>query len=122
EERLFSMDKAVMAGRLPVHDMLAVSGTFIVPNSDGGRHLCQDNNFFLLQGAICSYLDLPVSATDDLDAGAPCNAISFGAAFTAFPALLGAFYDPPPDPNPCLPLPDGAPPPASKPGVSYDCP
>jgi hypothetical protein len=122
EQRLYRIDDALMSGRLAVHDMLAVAGTFAVPNTDAGRHLCADNQFFLVQAGVCSYLDLPASPADDLDAAAPCNALSFGASFTAFPVLEGDLYDPPPDVNECLPLADGGPPPASKPGVSYDCP
>ena len=34
----------------------------------------------------------------------------------------GDFYEPPPDPNECLPTADGGPPPAATPGVTYDCP
>jgi hypothetical protein len=122
EERLYAVDHAVMAGRLPVHDMLAVAGTFAVPFTDGGKHLCADNQFFVAQGIICSYLDLPTSAADDLDAAAPCNALSFAASFSAFPALVGDFYDPPPEPNECIPLADGGVPPTATAGATYDCP
>ncbi len=120
EQRLYRLDDGIMAGRMPVHDMLVVTSTFVTPKSDGG-HLCTSDLFFLAQQYICQYLDIPASSNQDLNTALPCGALSFAAGFTAFPVLDGDFYTPPPSPNECLPV-DGGPPPAALKGVSYDCP
>ncbi len=122
EQRLYRVDDAVMAGRLKVHDMLVVAATFATPKSDAGGHLCTSDLFLLAQSQICQNLDIASSTGQDLVVSKPCDALSFAAKMTAFPVLEPDFYDPPADPNECLPLGDGGPPPAAKPGVTYDCP
>ncbi|HEY8079745.1 MAG TPA: hypothetical protein VIF62_36695, partial [Labilithrix sp.] len=121
EQRLYRLDDALMAGRMKVHDMLTVAATFPTPKGDGG-HLCTSDLFFLAQSSICQNLDIASTTGQDLVVSKPCDALSFAAKMTAFPVLEPDFYDPTPDPNECLPLGDGGPPPSAKAGVTYDCP
>jgi hypothetical protein len=123
EQRLYRLDGALVVGRLPASELLAVVGTFTEPGSGGARRICEDQAYFdPIKGEICKQLDIARTSERDLDQSVACDAISFAAAFDAFPALDGDYVDPKESPNVCRPAPDGGAPDAAAPGVSYACP
>jgi hypothetical protein len=122
EQRLYRLDGALVVGRLPGSELLAVVGSFAEPGG-GGRRICQDDAYFEpIKGEICKQLDIARTSERDLDQSVACDAISFGAAFDAFPALDGDYVEPKESPNVCRPSGDGGAPDAAAPGVSYACP
>jgi hypothetical protein len=112
EKRLFSLENAVVAGRLSAVNLLSALGTIERPNpNDGGiTYLCQDPSFELVRQGVCDAVDIAAAQALDFDPGAKCDSLSVGIAFTAFAALPGDVDVRGPAGTPCSAGLDGQPP------------
>jgi len=119
------VEDGVIAGRLPINDMLAAMGTLVAPGSDAGAgsHLCSSVSFALLKGELCARLDVNAAASLDFQRDLACDALSTGITFRADPAKVGQVIAPLDDggTNECYPTEDGGGPVGGGP-VSYRCP
>src|SRR5690606_12383419 len=89
EQRLFRLDDAVIAGRIPTRSVVSLVGQ-LGSLDGGGRRLCDSANFAVVKESICSAADLASEVSMDNEPGATCDAISIGYRFTAEPAVAGA--------------------------------
>ncbi|MEA2748899.1 MAG: hypothetical protein QOI41_3042 [Myxococcales bacterium] len=111
EKRLWSLDSALVGGRMKATDLLSALGTIDTSTGDAGpSFLCQDPSFGVAKQGVCDAIDLASTPGLDFDPQAKCDSLSVGFGFVAFPALAGAVAVSTTDPNPCLPGPDGQPP------------
>jgi hypothetical protein len=95
----FSLDQGVLAARWKISDVFASIGSYRSPTGDP---FCTDTAYYqFAKGLLCSYVDINSVLGTPTD---PCDAISFGLAFTAQPAKVGAFAaDPMPPSQSCSP-------------------
>ncbi len=89
----FQIEEGVLSGRVTTGDALRGLASQQA-DSDGGP-LCGFPNFFtaVKTGFVCPNADITSSVAKDFT-NAPCDAISVAAAFSAFPAQIGAVRDP----------------------------
>lgn len=121
---LFALTDGLVTGRVGATELISVFGTFNRPGSGGGpgNHLCSSASYMgIVHQQLCGSLDIPHSSVV-VDPSAPCDAVSFGMAFEAFPSSYGELRPRVFDPNDCAPLGDGGAPPDAAPGVTYSCP
>lgn len=123
EKRLFSLENAVVGGRIRSSDLLAALGAIETAGKDGGAstYLCQESSFALLRQGTCDAVDIPTNQALDFDPGAKCDALSVAIAFTASPVLPGEVHETNLTSNPCSPGTDGQPPDSGA-DPPYRCP
>jgi hypothetical protein len=95
---LWTLD-AILAGRIPVTELLVASGTFDDPNNDDAG-ICTSPFFATVKKTLCDAVDINRTSALDFQPG-NCDAISSALAFTAEQASIGDERTQPPDPNPC---------------------
>lgn len=94
----------LLAGRVPVADMLATVGQLAVTNIANGEKepVCAAPIFPAVKALLCDAVDIARTSAFDLKGGA-CDAISSVISFTAESAELGAARAAPADDSPCIP-------------------
>jgi len=96
----FRLVQGVAAGRWRTQDVLFAMDEL---SSNGATQpFCNDGGFFYeaFKSILCQSADTLSALGSPKE---PCDAISFGMAFTADPASLGAIYNPPPSMTMCPP-------------------
>ena len=123
--KYWRVDKAVIAGRIPMTELLAAVGTIITPAAEGGAAkppLCTTALFAQVKSALCSQIDINQNKSLDFIPNATCDAISIGIGITADSVRVDTIAPATPTSNVCYPSPDGGVPQAGPPGVTYQCP
>ncbi len=123
--KYWRMEKAVLAGRIPVSDLLAAVGTIVTSSGDAGptkAPLCTTSTFTQVKGALCGQIDSNASQSLDFIPNAKCDAISVGIGMTADSVRVQTIAPAATTTNECYPSPDGGIPMAGPPGVDYRCP
>jgi len=118
------LDEGIIAGRVPVSELLAAIGTVAAPGGDGGpknQHLCATATFPIIKGEICNRQDINATLNLDFAAGASCDALSTAIGLIGGPARVEGFVTAPIDQNDCYPTEDGGGP-IGVAGVTYHCP
>lgn len=103
EQRLFRLERGVLAGRVSSAEILSAVGSY---RPGGGAYLCSSGAFPAVQQSICDSVDVRLGEATDRNL--PCDALSIAFGFAAVPALMGARVDAGPRFNGCDPT-DGAP-------------
>lgn len=93
----YRIDDGVLAGRWALSDVFE---TLAILGSDDMPRCTDDQTYQTLRGALCDKRDLTAQLAGPT---APCDAVSFGMAFTATPAQLGFIYDDTANPIPNCP-------------------
>jgi hypothetical protein len=100
ERGSFRVDDGVIAGRWPVKDLARTVAAVPDPLHPDGGFLCTGSQGFrILSQVICAKGDISVEAQSGPNA--PCDALSFAIAMTAYPALMGAPATAPTPPTTC---------------------
>jgi hypothetical protein len=118
------LDNGMLAGRIPVSDLLAAVGTVNTPGGDGGPsnpHLCSTPTFAAVKSEVCGRQDINSTLNLDFATGAACDALSTAIGLTGGPAQVDAIVTAPAPQNDCFPTEDGGGP-VGFPAVTYRCP
>jgi hypothetical protein len=117
------LDEGILAGRIPVTELLAAVGTVNAPGGDGGpgAHLCSSPTFAAVKSEVCGRQDINSTLNLDFATGARCDALSSAIGLTGGPAQVDAIVNAPVDTNDCYPNEDGGGP-VGYPAVTYRCP
>lgn len=120
------IDDSVIAGRVPVSELLAALGTVNTPGDAGGGPkppLCtQPDTFNLLKATICDQIDVNASKLLDFIPNASCDAISVAIGLTAGSVRVTRTEPAAATTNVCYPTADGGGPMAGPSNVDYQCP
>jgi hypothetical protein len=82
-----------IAGRVSTHDIFAAVAAVRDPTTTNGGFLCgNDSTFQRVKANICAQADINHDPSND-NRGAPCDALSFAAPFSALPAGIGYRID-----------------------------
>ena len=110
EKRLFSLDNALVGGRIKATQLLAALGTIDTSTGDAGpAYLCEQAGFAVAKQGVCDAVDLSSTQALDFDPQAKCDSLSVGIGFSAFPALAGDVRGATTAVNPCSAGADGEP-------------
>ncbi len=97
----WSLRDGVNGSRMKLTDALATMGRAPNPFQQSPQAVCANSvAYHFFKQAICSAADI---ASSGAEAGAPCDALSLGAAFEAEQALLGDVGPAPAPPPACAP-------------------
>src|SRR5262249_9752789 len=97
---LWKLD-SVLAGRIPVDELLAAVGNFPDPTpGKKGNRLCTSPLFPTVKEALCTSVDINHSARLDFKEGT-CDAVSSAVALTAEQVDIGDLYDTTEETTPC---------------------
>lgn len=117
----------VLAGRIPVSELVAAMGTANIPGADAGGGnipaVCSSPTIFpLIKQQICDAIDINASARLDFTTGVVCDALSMAVKLTGDQAKASGMIDAEDGGgNDCFPTPDGGGPVNGPAGVTYRC-
>jgi hypothetical protein len=122
--KYWSVEDAVLGGRIPASELLAAMGTVASLGNDGGTRppLCTTPEFFLLKSQVCNDLDISATKAHDFVPDARCDALSVAIGLTAASVRVTTVAPAQATTNVCYPTADGGGPTAGPAGVDYRCP
>lgn len=91
QKRLFLLQNATLAGRVPASEGVIAVGTY-VPSSTG-KPLCTSASFGLIHDQLCGASDIQGKPLVPDDPTRPCDAISAAIGFAAVPAVTSFVSD-----------------------------
>ena len=98
-EGRWALADGLLAGRIPVTELLAATGTLGDPGGGAGG-LCSSPFYAAVKKDLCEAVDVNSSNAFDFKEGA-CDGVSTALAFTAEQTSVGEEHTEPDAPNPC---------------------
>jgi hypothetical protein len=122
--KYWSVERAILGGRVPASELLAAAGTLFTPGDAGGTRppLCASPLFGALKSQICDQIDISASKAFDFIPNARCDSLSVGVALRAASVRVNRIVPTALSTNICYPTADGGGPMAGPSGVDYQCP